>query len=174
MPMKPITQQLPGRLYPKDNALALLLDDPAGVVYLRYALVVGGPERHVLPAVVLDDWGHELKTLDLYRWIDTEGQRFPRAELFGYEMNGAETQYFLRDLEIFFRYPCYVYPEPQAPVPAGILLQHVLQPDPTLPAGPQAGQSPASTPWPLHRANVQWWRANPHTLTDWGFTIYQF
>ena len=85
-----------GRLLDEGSRPALLLDETAGPIVLRYALVRQGTEEHILPAFLLDDWGAEIKGLALYRWIEEQGDYFPRAELFGFDAGGGETQVFLR------------------------------------------------------------------------------
>ena len=127
--MKPLTQRVRGQLFNQNNRLALLIDQEADALYLRYALVVRGPENPIFPAFVMDDWGQERNTLDIYEWIAKEGQRFPRSDVFGLEMDGSETQYFLRALETFYKFPVFVYPQPELPVPAGMALSRVILPE---------------------------------------------
>jgi hypothetical protein len=168
--MKPLTQRVRGQLFTQNNRLALLINQEADALYLRYALVVRGPENPIFPAFVMDDWGQERNTLDIYEWIAKEGQRFPRSDVFGYEMDGSETQYFLRALETFYKFPVFVYPQPELPVPAGMALSRVILPDTDYAGEPQRVPRPNHIPWPLRHANLTWWQANPETLADFGFT----
>lgn len=155
--MRPLTQRLEGALLEReDGSVGLLLAEGAGPVHARYGLVVLGTERVVFPALALDDWGHERKTMGLYRWIYEEGQRFPRAEVFGFTEQGRETQIFLRDLEIFMRYPLFVYESGKAPVEDGRRVEVVMV------AGEgETGRLEGAPPeigWPLRHAAVRWER----------------
>jgi len=166
--MRPLTQRLEGALYEREDGTAgLLLEEGGGRVYVRYGLVILGTERVVLPALALDDWGNERKTLDLYRWIYEEGQRFPRAEVFGFTADGRETQIFLRDLEIFMKYPCYAYAKGKAPVEEGKRVDAIL-----LPGEEEMGRAegvPAEIGWPLRHAAVWWRRVNVGGLEAAGW-----
>lgn len=132
-------------------------DPGAQPLYLRYALTIRGSETPVFPAFLLDDWGNEIKKLDLYTWLRENGEYYPRAEVFGLDEHGAQTQHFTRELELYFRYPCYLYTAADAPVSAGVRLAAVLLADETSGA-PQPARPPADLPPPLRRAILQWWR----------------
>ena len=151
--MQPLTQRIHGSLRRSGATSTLLLDEAEGSLFLRYALVRQGSESHVFPALLLDDWGREHNSLSLYRWIYEEGQRFPRAELFGFDAAGRQIQLFLRELEIFFKYPCYVYTEKTAPIPAGERVHTI-----SLPGRAQRQEVvvPARVEWPLRHAAVSW------------------
>lgn len=157
--MRPLTEALDGALVEReDGAVGLLLAEGAGRVYARYGLVVLGTERVVFPALALDDWGHERKTMGLYRWIYEEGQRFPRAEVFGFTEQGRETQIFLRDLEIFMKYPLFVYERGKTPVEDGRRVEVVM-----VTGEGKVGRlegAPAAIGWPLRHAAVHWERAS--------------
>lgn len=175
--MHPLTQTVRGRLLHQESSLGLLLEATpqpsqaatSHLAYLRYALVVRGSERHVFPGLVLDDWGRERATLSIYRWIFDEGQRFPRAELFGWRSTGEQTQIFLRDLEIFFKYPCYAFTSADDPVKDGSRLDVVFVPDADHKGAPDDVKTPQNVPWPLRHASVLWRRANPETLAHYGW-----
>ena len=168
--MRPLTQQLDGALYQReDGTTGLLLTEAGGRVYVRYGLVILGTERVVFPALALDDWGHERKTLDLYRWIFEEGQRFPRAEVFGYAENGRETQIFLRDLEIFMKYPCYAYDSRKAPVAEGQRVDVILVPDGRGAERTGTMEAPPEMAWPLRHAAVRWERVHAKELAASGW-----
>lgn len=169
--MKPITERTTGQLYERDGNTALLLDESANPVYLRYALLVQGTAERIFPAVLLDDWGRERSSLSLYRWIYEEGQRYPRAEIFGFDASGRDTQIFLRDLEIYFRYPCYAYQSRKTGVERGRQLQTVLVADQTLKRTSQEAQPPGGASWPLRRAAITWQRINPDALLDLGYRL---
>lgn len=168
--MTPITQAVPGRVYAKGDQVALLLDEQAEKKYLRFALPLQGLEHPIFPALLLDDWGKEIGGLALYHWLNEYGSQFPRAELFGFELTGRDTQHFLRDFELYFNYPCYLYANRHAPVPAGTPLTTILLPDPQHKGQPIAAKAPAGTPLPLRRAAVQWLLIDPATLPSAGFT----
>ena len=168
--MTPITQTSSGRAYTQGDQLALLLDDQAEKCYLRFALPLQGVERPIFPAFVLDDWGEEIGGLALYNWLEQYGPQFPRAELFGFELTGRNTQHFLRDFELYFNYPCYLYANRHDPVPAGTPLATILLPDSHHKGQPTPIKAPAGTPLPLCRAAVKWFLINPANLLPAGFT----
>jgi hypothetical protein len=164
--MKLILQHVQGQLKEANGRHALLLTNalpeaPAGnSLYLCFALVVQGPEDHILPAVVKDDWGNERRGLDVYVWLKEEGHRFPRSEIFGFDPDGTETQCFLRALELYARLPCYAYASKQAAVADGLLLTAVLLPDETA-TTPQKVKRPSHLPFPLGHSDVSWWLVHP-------------
>jgi len=166
--VKIIRQHVHGRLIEANGRHALLLansapDTPtADSLYLCFALVVQGPEDHILPAVVKDDWGNERRGLDVYAWLDEEGHRFPRTEIFGFDPDGTETQCFLRGLELVARLPVYAYAGKQAPVEEGRLLTAVLIPDESVTA-PEKIKRPSTLSMPLAKAAVRWWMVPPAT-----------
>ncbi|RMG94463.1 MAG: hypothetical protein D6706_13730 [Chloroflexi bacterium] len=166
--MKPIRQHVWGRLLEENGRFALWLShaEPAEItaesLYLGFALVTLGTEEHIFPAFVLDDWGHEIRGLDLYEWIVAYGQQFPRGELFGYEQDGRETQCFLRGLELYVKYPCYVYTHPAASVHEGVAIQAILLPTEEVDA-PQQIKKPLGMKRPLRNARVTWWQIPAHS-----------
>ncbi|MCL4868143.1 MAG: hypothetical protein KJ063_04175 [Anaerolineae bacterium] len=166
--MRPISQKVNGVLYEKEGETALLLDDAAAPLFLRYAFVIQGPEDPIFPAFLLDDWGREIGKLALYQWVAENGNLFPRAEIFGYELDGRETQVFLRALELYARYPCYVYPDKDAPVERGRLLRHILIPE-AIAATPAKTKRPDNPHLPLARARLSWWHINPAHLFENGY-----
>lgn len=167
--MQPLSEQMRGTLYQRGETTALLLDETAALCTLRFALLVQGTEQVVFPALVLDDWGRERNSLALYRWIYEEGQRFPRAEVFGFDRSGQETQIFLRDLEIFFNYPCFAYPERKTPLSEGERLTVVFIPGEEGQESPEKAKVPAALSWPLQHAAVSWRRASRETLAAAGW-----
>ena len=156
---------------------ALLLKDgrpaveTADVLYLRYAFVTQGVESHILPAFVLDDWGKEIKWLELYEWVREYGDQFPRAEVFGFDLSGKTTQVFLRELDLVSKLPCYAYPAKETPLAAGSLVEAILLPDPGVTTVEKAKRPPATeVGQPLRSARVSWWRATP-SLTSFDFPL---
>lgn len=168
--MKLILQHVQGQLIEANGRHALLLTNatpeaPADTsLYLCFAVVVQGPEDHILPAVVKDDWGIEKRGLDVYAWLEEEGHRFPRTEIFGFDPDGTETQCFVRALELYARLPCYAYARKQTAVADGKLLTAVLLPDDTM-TTPQKVKRPSHLPAPLPKAAVTWWSIPPDTET---------
>jgi len=175
--VKKITQHVHGKLFADNGRNALLLTNPepktkaAASLYLCFALVVQGPEEHILPALVLDDWGNQRRDLAVYDWLEAEGHRFPRTEIFGFDVDGSETQCFLRALELYVKLPIYVYQAANAPVAAGILLDAILLPDEAATTA-QKTKRPSSLPRPLAKARVSWWQVNP-TITDFDFSGHE-
>jgi hypothetical protein len=172
--LTPLTQQLAGDLYRKDDLTALLLNPAAGPVTVRFALVTRGKTAHIFPALMLDDWGKEHNTPALYQWIFEQGQHFPRAEVFGFDVTGEETQIFLRALEIFDRLPFYVFAGPESPLPDGLQVRHIFVSDDEQESRPSPREAPADLTGPIQRADVRWWQVNRHTLADYGFARFDF
>ncbi len=162
--LPPITQRVAGTLLQANGRSAIILralkpeTETEPLVYLRYALVTRGPEEHIFPAFLLDDWGKEIRGLKLYRWIREYGERFPRGEIFGYEQDGSETQCFLRGLELYARLPCYAYLDGAQPVETGVLLSDILLPQADV-STPRLIKRPADLKRPLAAARVKWWAA---------------
>lgn len=167
--MQPLSQQIHGSLYQRGEATALFLDETAAPCTLRFALVVQGTEQLVFPSLVLDDWGRERSSPALYRWIYEEGTRFPRAEVFGFDRSGRETQIFLRDLEIFFKYPCYAYPDRKMPLSEGERLDVVFTPSVDGESHPEKAEVPVALSWPLRHAAVSWQKATREMLAAAGW-----
>lgn len=153
-----IKEVVRGELVPFEDGLALRLDNHDGTetVYLAYALVTQGPGLRVLPSVLLDDWGAEIGGLQLYQWIEENGLRFPRAEVFGKDPSGSPVQYFIRDLELFGKYPVYAFSAEDAPDATGVQVDTVLIMRDGNDA-PEPIEPPDDIGTPLRRAKVQWW-----------------
>lgn len=163
--MKIIRQPFSGKLLVDGDRAAILLNDPTSEesleqVYLAYALITLGPGNQILPVSLLDDWGNEIKKLELYRWIREYGMRFPRAEVFGFSPTGESEQYFLRDLELIASHPVYAFVEADDSIKSGVLLQAVLIADPEVEVA-QPIDPPDDIGLPLREARVSWWRVNP-------------
>jgi hypothetical protein len=164
--VKAISQPVQGTILVEANHSALLLRSVAPAspsaesLYLRYAYILQGTEAPILPAFVLDDWGSEVKGLDLYQWVHQFGDQFPRAEMFGFELNGGETQCFLRELELQAQLLCYAYPTKETPLAAGVAVEAILLLD-DLVTVPQRIQRPRSFSRPLRSAKVSWWLVKP-------------
>lgn len=162
--MRAIAQRVQGELIQKNGKAVLVLHDakPAkdapNLLYLRYAFVTLGREAPVFPAFLIDDWGAEVRGLKLYRWFKEHADEFPRAEVFGFEADGKETQCFLREFEHYVKLPCYAYQDRAQPVNEGVLLTAVLQPDSACHELTR-GKRPFSTDItvPLRQAKVAWW-----------------
>ncbi|NKQ37189.1 MAG: hypothetical protein HF973_16430 [Chloroflexi bacterium] len=164
--VKPITQHIHGKLFRDEGGdgrttLLLLNPDPTEItadsLYLRYAFVLLGPEEFVFPAFILDDWGHELRSLDIYEWVRENADHFPRAEIFGYEADGRETQCFVRGLELVVKLPCYVYQNATDKVTEGVRVDEIWLPDASV-AEPTPTKPPPELKRPLRSARVRWLR----------------
>ncbi len=142
--MKLISYHIHGRF--QDSTLTLIdatpTEETAVSLHLLFPFITRGDEIHIFPASVLDDWGTEIRGMQLYEWIRENGEQFPRAELFGMDVNGRSTQEFLRGLEIYFRFPCYLHQADEY-IPIKTII---------LPADMQR----KTLPHPLRRAKVTW------------------
>ena len=166
--MKLIKQRVAGRLLAAGGRVAVRLggsEEPA--VYLAYALVTQGIAAQILPALLLDDWGNEIKGLRLYDWVRENGLHFPRAEVFGLTPAGAASQYFLRDMELFAPTPVYAATDKAAPIQTWLPVQAVLLPD-VAALAPEPATPPDDMHGPLRVACVSWWRV-PTYLDDLAF-----
>lgn len=158
-----ICQRVGGYLLENDGKTALVLEnlrpakDATDVLFLRYGLVTKGPEEHIFPAFLLDDWGREVRGLKLYAWLSENGERFPRGEIFGFEQDGRETQCFLRELELYARVPCYAYTAVDSAVETGRLLDAILLPDVAVDKVERI-KRPSDLKRPLRTARVSWWQ----------------
>lgn len=133
--------------------------EAANVLFLRYAFVVMGPESHVFPAFILDDWGAEIRGLKLYGWFKRHANEFPRAEIFGFEQDGKKTQRFVREFEHYVKLPCYVYEEREVAVEQGEMITAVFLPTPSAAALQKLDTPPKEqTNILIRRARVSWWR----------------
>lgn len=172
--VKAISQRVQGTSFTGEGGAALLLknarpgSETADSLYLRYAFVTQGVEYHVLPAFVLDDWGTEIRSLELYEWVQDYGDQFPRAELFGFDLSGKATQHFLRELELYSKLPCYAYPAKDTLLAQGVQIDTILLPDTDVTTVQKIKRPPAAEVGrPLHSARVSWWRVNP-SRTDFS------
>jgi hypothetical protein len=175
--MKPAQQHIHGQLVTENgrSALYLLNAEPetktAVSLYLRYAVVVHGPDDHVLPAILLDDWGKETRGLKIYEFLRLHGAEYPRAEIFGFDMDGSEAQLFVRSLELYGRLPCYAYTDVNTPLDTGMLLTAILLPDAETSEVVRVEKaSEMGVKRPLRSAQVSWWRVPP-SITSFDFSL---
>jgi hypothetical protein len=163
--LQAVGQRVAGELLEQGNHTGLivydlkLIQEPTSLFILRYAFVTRGPGRgdHIFPAFILDDWGREIHSLKLYRWVRENGERFPRAEIFGYEQDGRETQCFLRELELYARLPCYAFHNAEEKVSDGRLVKAIFLRDVSA-TEIQKIARPPEVGWPLRYAHVSWWQ----------------
>jgi hypothetical protein len=159
-----IAEEMQGQLLAADEGAALLLDSSANALYLRYAFVERGSEQHIFPESVLDDWGHEIKSLSLYDWVFENGLHFPRAEMFGFVAEGSRRQRFLRELDLTGGLVCYVYQRPSSSLAEGSIIEAVLVADARFDQ-PRRIVRPEIVAPPLAYARVAWWSLNTDQAT---------
>ena len=173
--IKTVMKRVQGKLWQARERVALLLQEQspekegASLLFLRFAFVLRGTETHVFPSFLLDDWGAEVRSLKLYRWVREFGEQFPRAEVFGVTQGGVETQFFLRDIELYAKLPCYVYERKGTPIFEGVLLDTVLLPTEGIMV-PKRIKRPLSIKRPLRSARVNWWEI-PETDQMFDFSL---
>lgn len=164
--MQAISFHVHGQLLADENQpeqQVLMLIDPhpetktAVSLYLRFPFITLGPEEHIFPSYILDDWTNEIKGAEAYNWMVEHGDHFPRAEVFGFEKDGTETQCFVRGLEHYVKLPCYVYTSPKASVIDGVLIKKILLQENNI-ANPERIKRPKQLKRPLASARVQWWQ----------------
>jgi hypothetical protein len=159
--VKFIKQGVVGTLLVAGERAALRLaegDEP--VVYLAFALTTQGIAAQIIPSVLLDDWGKEIKGLALYEWVHEHGLRFPRAELFGFSPDGQSIQYFLRDMELFAPVVAYATVDKTLPIEQWSRLTEGLVPALDVIA-PEPTGVPDDVTGPLREARLGWWRVSP-------------
>lgn len=167
--MRSIRQKVWGKLFVENGRAVLWRTNDetpvAGVtpdrIILRYALTIRGPEFLIFPAIVVMDYGEELRKLRIYDWLRDNGDYYPRSEVFGYlQSSGAETQHFLREIELHYKYPIFAYPSLETPLQDGIPLDKIVltTDDDDAPSSPIKTKRPTGTPSPLRRAVVEWWQ----------------
>lgn len=155
--MSVIKQHLKAEILKSGERAALLLNESAELLYVSYALVEKETEVEILPESLLDDWGHEITSLELYEWIHENGIHFPRAELFGFDISGTRRQCFLRELDLVARYPCYCFESLEDPPSKGVRIETILLPDRQI-SNPEPMRRPAKIGRPMELAQVSWWR----------------
>lgn len=157
--MTALAQSTQGEFHSSDERGVLVVDQTRAQVCLRYALIELSGGGLFFPELLLDDWGHEISTLELYRWIRDNGSLFPRAEVFGYDHEGNDRQYFLRELDLLSRYPCYGYSNFDEPLREGLEVTFfVIAVDEAIQVQriPETGD----ITWPMSNAAVRWWQVN--------------
>ncbi|MFO7661951.1 MAG: hypothetical protein R6X18_05095 [Chloroflexota bacterium] len=154
-----IKQRVPGVLIADGELTALMLghEQSPQSVDLAFALVTQGVESHILPSLLLDDWGNEIKELKLYQWIHENGDRFPRAEVFGMDPAGNAIQYFLRDIDLVARFPVYALLSEDSSGTSALPLRAILLEEAGL-VSPQSAEPPPGTSFPLRKGQVEWWK----------------
>ena len=169
--MRAISQRIQGQLIKKNGANALFLHqakperDAPSLLYLRYAFVTLGPEDHIFPAFLLDDWGAEVRGLKLYRWFREHAAEFPRAEIFGFGRDGKEVQCFAREIEQYVKFPCYVFADRDQAIQKGVLISSIYLQDDAAVEETKLNHPPKETVLaPLRRARVTWWAAQEGLL----------
>jgi hypothetical protein len=162
-----IKQKISGNLIVDGELAAVMLssEDCPDFVYLAYALITQGTENHILPSLLLDDWGNEIRRLRLYQWIRKEGDRFPRAEVFGLDLAGGQIQHFLRDIELFARFPVYAWRSDDSPMSSILPVSAILLEEPGV-SSPQLAEPPPGISFPLRNGRVNWWKVGtrPNSL----------
>lgn len=168
-----VGQQVAGKLLDQDKHTALIVNDfepsqelLSNLIILRCAFVTRGHDGgdHIFPAFILDDWGREIHGIKLYRWMRENGERFPRAEIFGYEQDGRETQCFVRELELYATLPCYAFLSAEVPVSKGRRISAIFLPTASAGEVRKIGK-PDGVSQPLRSARVTWWEV-PGNFVD--------
>jgi hypothetical protein len=155
--MATIRQQINGKLKNVGDQAVFWLDGRSEPVYFCYTLMVRESDVELYPESLLDDWGHEIKSLDLYEWIQDNGHMFPRAEIFGFDKVGKRRQYFLRELDLMASYPSYAFESAQSPITNGVKVTAIFVPSPHI-TQPKRINCPPEIEEPMRNALVSWWQ----------------
>ncbi len=177
---KAVAQRVSGKLLWEHEAKqngrnALLLTNPKpernapDLLFLRFAFVIMGTEAPLFPSFLIDDWGGEVRGTAVYRWVKENGNQFPRAEIFGFDKQGNETQRFVRELELYAKLPCTVSPTRETSLAEGTPVHAILLPDETV-TEPVKIKRPSQLKRPLIAARVTWWQVPP-TLASFDFGL---
>ena len=166
--MAAIKEIIKARIFTSGERTGLLLTDKVRALTLCYALVVRDSDELFFPESLLDDWGHEVNSLELYGWVQENGMLFPRAELFGFEKSGYPSQHFMREIDLVAPFLCFVFEQPDNPLSAGIQVDAVLVGDSQV-ERPVHGKPPPGIKEPMRRAGVSWWRVPLDTVDDIDF-----
>jgi hypothetical protein len=149
-----------GKLFSRGERTAMLFAGGERHLTLRLGFVLQGTEDILLPDSLLDDWGHEISTVDLYQWIRDNGPHFPRAEVFGFDLLGLSQQCFIRELDLTAKFACYVYEGAKAPIKSGLPLTDIILS--VSESGPSCQvEAPATIAFPLSAASIVWWSVDP-------------
>jgi hypothetical protein len=149
--------RIDSKLQKWQSGLGLIIVEGGNPTILRFGLIVRDLDTIVFPEVLLDDWGHEIGYPALYDWIAEHGDRFPRAEVFGFDLQGKAVQYFLREIDLNASLPCYAYGSDRQSLTGGQLLDSILIPD-TEVADQAKIDPPLEITLPLRKARVKWWK----------------
>ena len=143
-------------------------EETADILYLRFAFVLRGIETPIFPTELLDDWGNPVRKWKLYEWVEEFADEFPRAEIFGFDGQGRETQCFLRDLESEERVHCYAFADKVSSIHDGVRVEAVLLP--TEEIGEQMKvKRPLEGKRPFINAKLSWWQV-PLETSVFNFT----
>lgn len=83
---------------PEAQALGVpLLESP---VYVRPGYRLWEAPTYLLPHTVVDDIGQEFGEPDIYEWIETQGDLFPRSDVIGYLPLGGERGVVTKALDL--------------------------------------------------------------------------
>lgn len=149
-----------GRLFSRDEQSALMLWPGDNQYALRLGFILRGTEEVIVPESLLDDWGHELTIPALYDWVRENGLHFPRAEIFGFDLNGRPGQCFVREVDLMAGYACYAFDSADAPLLLGMRLNAILIPKADSDR-PRRLLAPVGISAPLSMAAVEWWSVDP-------------
>ena len=154
--MSTIALWVEGNLFSQDEHTALLLRPGDKRHVIRLGFILRGSEQVLFPESLLDDWGHEIDSLELYAWLNENGPHFPRAEIFGFDSTGRPAQCFVREVDLMIGYACYVFGSTDEAIDTGVCLDAILLPRPDMDR-PQRLAAPTEIQAPLSQAKVEWW-----------------
>jgi len=170
--MSAIAQAVQGRLIDRREPAVFYLHPGNESSFIRLGFILRGSEEVILPESVLDDWGHEIATMELYAWVKENGLHFPRAEIFGYDLSGREQQCFVREIDLMAGYACYVFEAADSPLTEGRRLAAILVPGPAG-AQPRPISPPSQVSAPLSRAAVKWWMVDETAVEALDLTFLE-
>jgi hypothetical protein len=170
MPGIPFT--VTGRLFTNGEQTALLLSHEGDRHLLRLGYIFRGSEEIFLPETLLDDWGHEVRGVELYRWVKKNAEHFPRAELFGHDLTGQTVQCFMREIDLTARFGCYIYRHATDELSDGVALEAilVLAEDAEQRA---VNEAPPNVSFPLRQADVKWGVVGSSLAQKPGYDFYR-
>jgi len=83
---------------PEAPALGTPLLEPP--VFLRPGYKVWSAPDYLLPHTVVDDVGQTFGAPEVFEWLETQGDLFPRSDVFGFLSLGGERGVLVKDLDL--------------------------------------------------------------------------
>lgn len=122
---QPIGDTLQGLILSVDNHYLLATSDieghepvHTGGFVLRYGVVyLGKPHLSLVPALLALDYGEFKTGEDGWNFLVNKSTLYPRADVFGHNKSGEDTQAFVKELDLMYPFDLLVYADDSATTP---------------------------------------------------------